>query len=141
MVRCMRAAGQPDLGVNDILVLHHVHHRGREKRIADICFTLGYEDTHVVTYALRKLATAGLVDGRKNGKEVFYATTDEGAATIARYREMRERCLLADEIAQLREPGESVDDGEAGAALSTMARRLRAASGWYDQAARAVSSL
>ena len=141
MVRCMRAAGQPELGVNDILVLHHVHHRGREKRLADICFTLGYEDTHVVTYALRKLATAGLVDGRKIGKEVFYATTDAGAAAIERYREMRDRCLLDDEITQLRDNRDPDDDRTTGAALSAMARRLRAASGWYDQAARAVSSL
>ena len=141
MVRCVRAAGHPELGVNDVLVLHHVHHRGREKRQADICFTLGYEDTHVVTYALRKLASAGLVSGRKVGKEVFYSTTREGAAAVERYRQMRERCLLDDEVTQFGDARLDDDDRDAAAALSAMARRLRAASGWYDQAARAVSSL
>lgn len=141
MVRCMRAAGQPELGVNDILVLQYVHHRDREKRLADICFTLGYEDTHVVTYALRKLATAGLVEGRKVGKEVFHAITPPGRAAVARYCELRRRCLLDDEVAQFQAAGDGADDAGTGALLSAMARRLRAASGWYDQAARAVASL
>src|SRR5690606_3822635 len=78
-----------------VLVLHHVHHRGKGKKLADICFTLNYEDAHVVAYALRKLAGLGLVRGEKVGKEVFHSTTPEGAALVERYREVRERCLIA----------------------------------------------
>ena len=63
LVRCMTAAGQPDLAHTDILVLHHVHHRERSKKLADICFTLNYEDTHVVSYALKKMSAMGLVSG------------------------------------------------------------------------------
>ncbi|MDB5727566.1 MAG: transcriptional regulator [Noviherbaspirillum sp.] len=47
-VRCINAAGTADLAITDVLVLHHVFHRGRDKKLADICFTLNYEDTHVI---------------------------------------------------------------------------------------------
>ena len=53
MVRCMTAAGEPDMGAFDVSLLHHVNHRNRKKKLADICFVLNVEDTHVVTYALK----------------------------------------------------------------------------------------
>ena len=49
MIRCMSAAGVKDMTETEILVLHHVNHRGREKKLADICFVLNIEDTHVVS--------------------------------------------------------------------------------------------
>ena len=61
MIRCMSAAGVKDMTETEILVLHHVNHRGREKKLADICFVLNIEDTHVVSYAQKKLANLGLV--------------------------------------------------------------------------------
>ena len=67
-----------DLGVIDILSLHSVNHRGRPKRLADICFKLNVEDTHIVNYAVKKLIKAGLVTGQKQGKEVSYSTTEKG---------------------------------------------------------------
>ena len=48
-----------DLGVIDILCLHSVNHRGRAKKLADICFKLNVEDTHIVNYALKKLIRPG----------------------------------------------------------------------------------
>jgi len=131
VVRCMRAAGESDLGATDILVLHHVHHRQRQKRLADICFTLNYEDSYVINYSLKKLQKMDLVVGEKIGKEVFYATTESGAALLDRFRTVRERCLF---------PGVSgeLSDSES---LSAIAERLRMLSGLYDQAARAASSL
>lgn len=131
VVRCMAAAGEPDLAVTDVLVLHHVHHRARGKKLADICFTLNYEDTHVINYSLKKLLAMGLVGSEKAGKEVFYATSDAGAALIERFRTVRGRCLLPSVEGELA-------DGES---LSDIARRLRMLSGLYDQAARAASSL
>ena len=83
-----------DLGVLDVLCLHSVNHRGREKKLADICFKLNIEDTHLVNYALKKLLRAGLVEGRKQGKEVFYATSGMGEALCLRYREIRDTCLV-----------------------------------------------
>ncbi|WP_459618747.1 winged helix DNA-binding protein [Bordetella sp. 2513F-2] len=131
VTRCMAAAGAPDLGPTDVLVLHHVHHRSRGKRLVDICFTLNYEDTHVVNYALKKLAAQGLVQGSRSGKEVFYTVSEEGAALLGRFRDIRQECLLHSVDREL-------DDAEE---LSRIASRLRFLSGIYDQAARAASSL
>ncbi|KAG1446230.1 hypothetical protein G6F57_017373 [Rhizopus arrhizus] len=69
MVRCMACAGLPELTSLDILVLNHVFHRGRGKKLADICFTLNVEDTHLVNYSLKKLERLGVVQSAKTGKE------------------------------------------------------------------------
>jgi len=93
-VRAMAAAGLADLAATDVMVLHHVHHRQRGKKLADICFTLNVEDTHIVSYALKKLERLGVVRHQRQGKEAFYSTTGEGDAVIARYQAIREQCLL-----------------------------------------------
>lgn len=131
VVRCMTAAGQPELTTLDVLVLHHVNHRERAKKVADICFILNVEDTHTVVYSLRKLSALTLVAGQRTGKEVFYATTPAGQALVERYRRVRETCLV-DSLA-----GSST----AGAEIAQAAQVLRTVSGLYDQAARAAASL
>lgn len=131
VVRCMAAAGVPELALVDILVLHHVHHRARPKRLADVCFTLNYEDTHVVNYALKKLVGLGLVQAEKQGKEVLYRTTARGAALVMRYGEVRDDCLMP----AIRDEHADHD------ALARVAQQLRLLSGLYDQAARAAASL
>jgi predicted MarR family transcription regulator len=93
-VRCMSAAGAADLTITDVLVLHHINHRARNKKLADICFVLNYEDTHVVAYSLKKLLAAGLAQGDKVGKEVFYSPSAAGEAAVQKYREVREACLV-----------------------------------------------
>ena len=95
IVRGLVAAGVADASPLDVLVLHVLHHRARPKRLADICLMLNLEDTHVVTYALKKLEKAGLVESTRKGKEKFAEVTDEGRALCERYREVRERCLLS----------------------------------------------
>jgi len=136
MVRCMAAAGVDDLGPLDILVLHSVNHRARDKKLADICFVLNVEDSHTVSYALRKLVRAGLVVARRNGKETLYATTKNGRSACERYRQVREDCLMAalDAFA-------GASEGDLNQRIGTAADLLRAASGLYDQAARAAASL
>ena len=136
VVRCMAAAGQPELGALDVMVLHSVNHRGRDKKLADICFVLNVEDSHTVSYALRKLVRAGLVETRRSGKETLYATTKDGRSACQRYRQVREECLMA------------ALDAFAGDAEADLNRRigaaadlLRGVSGLYDQAARAATSL
>ncbi|WP_153099151.1 winged helix DNA-binding protein [Paraburkholderia hayleyella] len=131
MMRCMLAAGGKDMTPIEISVLHHVGHRERRKRLADICFVLNIEDTHIVTYALKKLVTGGYVKSEKIGKEVFFSTTDAGQALCLEYREVRESCL----IAVLRESGLSNEQ------IGVAAHILRHASGLYDSAARAAASL
>ena len=57
-LRCMSAAGHGDLGALEILVLHHVYHRQKPKRLNDIAFALNVDDVHTVNYALRKAGEA-----------------------------------------------------------------------------------
>ena len=92
IVRCMAAAGLPDLTRTDVMVFHHVYHRQRPKKLADICFTLNVEDTHIVSYALKKLERLGMVQGERASKEVFYSVTEEGSTVLKRYAEIREQC-------------------------------------------------
>jgi predicted MarR family transcription regulator len=129
--RCMAAAagGKHEMAPVDVLVLHHVHHRHTAKRIADVCFVLNIEDTHVVSYSLKKLSAAGLVRGERKGKEVFFSTTPAGAGLCARYKQVRDACLV---------PGFTKGDEEA-ARLSAIAQVLRGQAGSYDQASRAAT--
>lgn len=131
MTRCMAGAGVKDMTETEILVVHHVNHRGREKKLADICFVLNIEDTHVVSYALKKLANLGLVSGNRRGKEVFWSTTEAGQVLCERYRQVREACLM---------PGFSGAEEE-NLRIADLARLLRTLSGRYDQGARAASSI
>jgi predicted MarR family transcription regulator len=123
VVHCMSAAGLKDLTPLDVLVLHHVTHRARDKRLADICF--------IINYSLKKLQNLKVVEGSKNGKEVTYASTEAGRGYVQRYREIRESCLID---AMKADDGMNRDIGE-------LARLLRVLSGMYDQAARAAASL
>lgn len=131
MVRCMAAAGVPDLSPVEVLILHTVRHRDRPKKLADVCLVLGIEDTHVVNYALKKLATAGLVTTKRVGKEKVVSATPAGADACGRYHEIRERLLIRPvKSAGLPDP-----------ALSELGALLRALSAHYDQAARSATTL
>jgi predicted MarR family transcription regulator len=131
MTRCMSAAGNTDLTPLEILVLHNTNHRGRDKRLTDICFLLNIEDTHTVNYALRKLLNMALLTSEKRGKEVFYRTSTAGADLCETYRKVREGCFL-DGLSHLDMTGEKMRE---------IAASLRALSGQYDQASRAAASL
>ncbi|MFT5787056.1 MAG: putative MarR family transcription regulator [Ascidiaceihabitans sp.] len=131
MTRCMSAAGNTDLTPLEILVLHNTNHRGRDKRLTDICFLLNIEDTHTVNYALRKLLKMELLSTEKRGKEVFYRTSETGEKLCDAYREVREQCFL-DGLSTTDMTGEEMRD---------IAAKLRSLSGQYDQASRAASSL
>lgn len=131
IVRCMRAAGGPAMSPMEVLVLHLVHHRDRPKTLADLCLMLNVEDTHLVNYALRKLAGHGLVAPGRRGKEKTVAITPAGAALCTRYGEVR-RALLVQAADRL---------GIDGAEMSRLAALLRALSGVYDQGARGAAAL
>ncbi len=131
IAHCMAAAGLKDLTPLDVLVLHHVTHRARDKRLADISFIMNVEDTHLINYSLKKLLNLGVVGSRKSGKEVTYAATDLGRQYIERYRQIRETCLINAIKA----------DDSLNRDIGDLARLLRVLSGMYDQAARAAASL
>jgi len=131
IVRGMAAGGVPDLSPLDVLVLHVVNHRSRPKRMADICMILNLEDTHTVSYALKKLERGGFVSSSRKGKEKYADATPEGRAACERYRKIREDCLIASLETLNVNPAD----------LSRLAQLLRALAGNYDQAARAATSL
>ena len=131
MVRAMTAAGHPGMAPLDVLVLHSVNHRGRPKTLADICLVLNIEDTHTVTYALRKLEAAGLVSTGKRGKEKTASITAAGEAACLEYRRIRE-ALLVGPVKTL-----GLDEAE----LSRLAAVMRSVSGHYDQAARSAAAM
>lgn len=130
VVRCMAAAGYPDLSALEVLILHSVRHRDRAKTLADLCFVLNVEDTHTVNYALRKLKRAGLVSEGRRGKEKTATATDQGRAACEKYREIRDGLLLAS-MSDLK-----IDPDQ----ISRLSSLLRLMSGQYDQAARAATA-
>lgn len=131
MVRCMTAAGIPDLSSLDVLILHNLNHRSKQKTLADICLVLNIEDTHVVAYALKKLERLKLIKSGKRGKEKLVMVTPEGEAACERYARIREELLVKSVLAT------EVSSDQ----LSQIAGRIRALSGHYDQASRAAASL
>lgn len=131
MVRCMAAAGIADLSPLDVLVLHNVNHRGKAKRLADICLVLNIEDTHLVNYSLKKLERLKLLKGGRKGKEKTVEVTAAGEEACRRYAQIREQLLVKSVRAAGADP----------ARLSEIAAAMRSLSGQYDQAARAAASL
>ncbi len=131
MLRGMTAAGIPDLTPMDVLVLHNVNHRGKPKRLADICLILNIEDTHVVNYALKKLERLGLIKGGRKGKEKTASVTPAGEEACRRYAQVREQLLVKSVLATGVDPER----------LSEIAAVMRSLSGQYDQATRAAASL
>ena len=115
----------------DVLVLHSVNHRGRAKTLSDICLVLNIEDTHTVTYALKKLEKAGLIASGRRGKEKTAEITSAGETACLEYRRLRE-ALLVEPMKAL-----GLDETE----LSKLAATLRLVSGNYDQAARAAAAM
>ncbi len=131
MLRCMSSVGYSDFNPLDVLVLHNVNHRQREKRLADIAFMLNIEDLHTVNYSLKKLMKAALVASEKRGKEMFYSTTSKGKEVCAEYGKVRDLCLVDPALATERNFTE----------IQKSATVLRGISGLYDQASRSAASL
>ncbi|QRM57494.1 winged helix DNA-binding protein [Sinorhizobium sp. BG8] len=131
IVRCMAAAGYPGLGHIEVLILHATNHREREKSLSDLCVMLNIEDTHVVTYAAKKLEGSGLITTGRRGKEKTLKVTEAGADACERYGQMRE-ALLVSGMKTLR-----LDEEE----MSKLAALMRVLSGQYDQAARGAASM
>jgi len=131
MQHCTRAAGTSDLSSLDIQVIHCVAHREREKKLADICFSLNVEDSHNVAYSLRKLVKLEMIISVKKGKESFYHPSPEGWSFCHRYKDVREQCLIS-----------SLQDlNLTKTQIKELANALRLLSGFYDQSSRGAASL
>jgi len=131
ITRCMAAAGAPGMSALEVLILHLVNHRDRAKTLSDIGLVLNVEDTHLISYAVKKLSAQGLVVTGRAGKEKTVTIAPEGAELCRRYGEVRE-ALLVRSIEALGLEREEI---------SRLATLLRTLSGSYDQAARAAAAL
>lgn len=130
IARCCEAAGGEGLSSMEVQILHAVNHRERDKTLAELCMMFNIEDTHVVSYALKKLQQQQLVQAGRRGKEKTVKITDYGSKLCESYRNVREK-LLVDAILAM---------GISENRLSEVAMLLRVVSGLYDQAARAAAS-
>ncbi|MGI9378769.1 MAG: winged helix DNA-binding protein [Methyloligellaceae bacterium] len=131
MVRATSAAGCGELSALDVLVLHSINHREREKKLADICLVLNIEDTHTVSYALKKLERLELIESGRIGKEKTASITDEGRNLCERYKQIREQ-LLEQSVKDL-----GIDQAQ----FKNLSILMRTLSGQYDQATRTAASL
>ena len=129
--RCAHAAGLTDLAPLDVMVLKHVNHKGRAKSVGDVAFILNADDTHTITYSLKKLQKRGFLESTRHGKETLYKTTKIGEAGCARYARVRQACLV---------DGLQVFGMMDREELHQAANILRVLSGLYDQAARSATS-
>lgn len=127
-LRCAAAAGIKGYSIIELLVLHMVGYGS--KRLADICFSLNIEDTHVVSYALKKLQRAKLVSTEKIGKDTFFVPTPEGKQRIDDYKAARDRFLVRSFI--------KFSDGKL--EIEALTDTLRMLSGLYEQAARSAEN-
>ena len=93
-------------------------------------FMLNIDDTHIVTYSLKKLQKLELIESIKEGSEKTFKTTKQGADLCMEYRNIRSRVL----IENLNSLSESDVD------LRALAKILRTLSGFYDQAARSAAT-
>lgn len=91
---CAEAAGGRGMGPLDVLVLHAINLRARNKRLADICLVLNVEDTHTVAYSLKKLEEYGYATHRQDGRDRIYESSPDGDAFCARYLDVREQSLV-----------------------------------------------
>jgi predicted MarR family transcription regulator len=128
--RCGVAAGMSGYSPLELLILHMIDYNSRPKRIADICFGLKIEDTHLVSYALKKLTKAALVESKKQGKETFFSNTEAGARIVQNYQDVREKILIGS-LEML--SSDRLD-------LEKLAQIMRALAAMYEQAARNVET-
>jgi predicted MarR family transcription regulator len=95
VVHCAEAAGARGLSSLDVLVLHMVNHRARDKKLSDICLVMNIEDTHTVAYSLKKLEEQGYVAHKHNGRDRVYYSAADGDAFCNTYRQIRHDNLVA----------------------------------------------
>jgi len=131
ITRCTAAAGGEGLSSIEVQILHAINHRERDKSQSELCMMFNIEDTHVVAYALKKLASLGLVESGRRGKEKTARITAKGTDLCLRYRDLREK-LLIESVSSL-----GLDEKR----ISEIATLMRVLSGQYDQASRAAASM
>lgn len=113
----------------DVFLLHLLVYRNRKLRGTDLAFALAIDDTHLVSYSLKKLTKLGVVSSERVGKEVYYQATKKGREHYLEFLEDRRKYLEP----ALKLVAETTD-------FEAVTAALRALSGAYEQAARTAAS-
>jgi predicted MarR family transcription regulator len=124
--RCGARSGLAGFASIEIEVLHIIARASDPRKTADICFVMNVEETHIVTYAVKKLVKAGLVKSTRSGKDAFFSITKEGGARVLAFAEVK-RALLVDAMEKFTEQETSMED---------LAEKMRRLAAIYEQAAR-----
>jgi predicted MarR family transcription regulator len=93
LLRSMAAAGDRQLNLVDILVLHHLFCNKRPMRVTEICIALNISDTHTISYSQRKLCKLKLLESERVGKDCFYKVTESGTELCLKYLNINHECL------------------------------------------------
>ena len=113
----------------DVFLLHLLVYRNRKLRGTDLAFALAIDDTHLVSYSLKKLAKLGVIASERIGKEVYYEATKKGREHYQEFLEDRRKYLEP----AMKLIAETTD-------FEGLTDALRAMSGAYEQAARTAAS-
>lgn len=124
--RCGARAGLAGFASIEIEVLHIIGRAKEARRIADICFVLNVEDTHIITYAVKKLIKAGFVQSNRSGKDAFFSITQTGGERVLAYAEIKRQLLL--------DASERFSEQEI--ELEALAEKMQLLASLYEQAAR-----
>ena len=124
--RCGTHSGLGAFASIEIYILHVIGRAPEPRRIADICFALKIEDTHVVAYAVKKLMKAGLLKSSRSGKDTHFVTTQLGQERIASYAANKKKNLGA-AVAMFSD--QEID-------IEKLSDQLQFLSAVYEQAAR-----
>lgn len=124
--RCGAKSDLAAFSATEIFILHRIGRSETPRRISDLCFALKIEDTHIVTYAVKKLLKAGLVTSSRSGKDTYFHVTPEGEARITSYA-ANKRANLGEALAMFNE--QDLD-------LAALEGKLQVLAAVYEQAAR-----
>jgi len=127
-VHCAEAVGARGFSALDVLVLHMVNHRARNKKLSDICLIMNIEDTHTVAYSLKKLEEQAYVAHKYNGRDRIYYSSADGDALCEAYRQIREDNL----VASLRDDGMDFEN------IAQISKMLTRIGRYYLHASRAA---
>ena len=119
-------SGMSDL---DVFLLHLLVYRNKQLRGIDLAFALSIDDTHLVSYSLKKLARLGVISSAKIGKEVFYEATAKGREHYFEFLNDRKKYLEP----AMKHLSRDFD-------LENLTAFLRTLSSVYEQAARSAAS-
>lgn len=131
VAHCTSAAGGRGLSAVDMLVLHAINLRARDRRLSEVCMVLNIDDSHIIAYSLKKLVEYGYAQNKPSGRERTYSPTAEGDALCASYHAMRRKALLEVLAEERLEPAE----------LDLPAAKLRQLARSYTQASRTATVL